>query len=371
MHNHLLCVVISSLLMLISAPEVYEFYYEYIIIGSPEQTIYITLSLTTDVIFMISANCGELNTLECPNYCYNSDFGEMYCTKECQRIDDVEWCKKPIYTRSHLFKTINSSTFALTGDFWTGNLEGHSRQIGQWAQENISFTSSISSSTLQLEDWLYVSGMIVDLRLIYANKGILGLAPGKSNFVQLLYEQNRIPKPVVSMSINRFMTLGDYNSVDCSNWWHKKAVGSSWILKFDSVHFLNQTSISNVVITFDFTSDKTYIPDVYFDLLFRSSVIVRHFDGNYHVSCDVNLDIKFTADTQQLVISSSAIIERHELRKGRCTISVFPIRDWKYDSRMYVDEPQWVFGSNFYGGFCLGYNYETNEIAIGNFIVPS
>ncbi|KAI6220697.1 hypothetical protein M3Y95_01023600 [Aphelenchoides besseyi] len=334
-------------------------------IGTPTDIIYSSVSLTTDFIFIINANCGELSTLHCPRLCYDPILSELYCTAECYKLEKVEWCSKPIYQYDDRYASTNSSTFSLTTELWRGNLENHLGQVGQWARETISFSES-----LEMNDWRFVNGMIMDSQIILNSQGIVGLAPGESNFVHLLFKEGRIPKAVVSL-FNGYLRIGDYNEQDCSDWFHKKAVGTSWLLKVDSVEFRNQTWNSNVYLTFDLTQESTYIPDDQFVELLESGLIVRHVHVDYyHVDCNLNLDLEFTINGRKLFIPTSYFVVRPFPLDDICFLSILPLSRWFPGQRLYVDEVSWVLTRQFLNHLCVGYNYETNEIGFAEFIGP-
>ncbi|KAI6220711.1 hypothetical protein M3Y95_01025100 [Aphelenchoides besseyi] len=332
-------------------------------IGTPAQHIHVYPSLTTDVIFMVSANCGELNTLKCPRYCYDPTLSELYCSALCQKLDDFEWCYKAKYETDHMFNSTNSSTSHFNGDFWRDNLQYHSNQIGPLALETMRFEPAVdaNSATLYLEDWSFVNGMILDSQLILDFQGFLGLAPGKSNLIQLLYEQNRIPKPVASVVYwQSQIKVGDYNRENCFNWWHTKAAESKWIVKLDSVVFLNQTQNTNVLMTFDLPNELTYIPDDLFDEMVESGIILGRSLAGYDIRCDVNIDLKLTINNHELFIPSFRFVTF--LSAHSCSTYIVPLREWYSGARLYVDEPNWILGWALLEDYCLAYNYENNEI---------
>ncbi|KAI6216826.1 hypothetical protein M3Y95_01255300 [Aphelenchoides besseyi] len=373
------CTLWFAIFWLANGNEVYnvEFLYPLlrINIGTPIQPISLHIDLTTDVLFVLSANCGEVNTLRCPRLCYSNDYAEMYCSLECQRLDDVEWCKKPIYTLLR-FDSTNSSSYNSTNEFRKENLRNHFAQIGQLAHETIAFTPlNDGTASLELKDWLFVNGMILDSDLIINSAGgVLGLLPGKSNLIQLLYKQRRILKPVVSiLLLLPRITIGDYNQEYCSNWWNRDAVEANWILSFDSAAFLNQTWNSNVyvTVTFDLQHDTTFIPDETFDELLDSEVIIQVLNSYYPTSCAVNFDLKFTVDNRELLVPSSNFVVKPFFDIDQCLVKLSPLRDWYSSPRLYANEPNWVLGFPFMQLFCIAFNYETNQIGIANLNDPN
>ncbi|KAI6198549.1 Peptidase A1 domain-containing protein [Aphelenchoides besseyi] len=345
-------------------------------IGTPTQHVYVYPSLTTDIIFMISANCGELNTLECPRYCYDPTLSKLYCSAVCQNLEDFEWCNKVMYDTRHKFNSTNSSTFHFNGNFWRGNLQYYSDQIGQLARETMRFKPAVSANTisLDLKDWSFVNGMILDsqfvlkennnndiCRLILNFRGFLGLAPGESNLVQLLYEQNRIPKPVASVVYwQSQIKVGDYNEENCFNWWHTKAEKSKWMVRLDSLMFFNQTRNANVLMTFDLANSYTYIPDDLFDEIVESGVIFGRSFNTYDIRCDVNFNLKLTINNHELFIPSFRFVTF--ISVNSCYTSIFPLRESHSGAQFYVDEPSWILGWALLEDYCLAYNYENNEI---------
>ncbi|KAI6220793.1 hypothetical protein M3Y95_01033900 [Aphelenchoides besseyi] len=362
----------SFFLTAIAVQEVYDLEYNNVVInlkvGTPAQNVYTRVSLTTDVIFIVSAHCGELNTLECPRYCYDPSLSKMYCRAECLEIDEIEWCNKPVYTHYlKYFDYFNSSTFELTDRFWMNTLENRLSQIGQWARETISFPplDFTNSLPLELDKWKMINGMSVDPKLIYKVSAILGLAPGKSNFVHLLFEQNRIPNPVISITNDR-MTIGDYNQQVCSHWRHWKAEGSNWILRFDSVQFYNQTMNTNVLVTFDMTTYNMFIPDELFDGLVESGIILGRSVEHYYIPCKTILELTLTRDGHQFLIPSSRLIR--PLGYKICYTQIAPFRKWQNARHLYDDEPNWILNADLLNDFCIAFNYETNEIGIADSI---
>ncbi|KAI6220779.1 hypothetical protein M3Y95_01032200 [Aphelenchoides besseyi] len=168
MHIFIAWSFLSPIIVVVCGQQVYDLYYGArvdIRIGSPIQELVACPSLTTDIIFMISANCGEVDSRRCPRYCYDPLFSEMYCTAECRGMDEIEWCKKPIYRYYKHYDSKNSSTSRRTEDVWNGVLNGHVAQVGQWTRETISFNPAPYNNTriLKMEDWLFVNGMIVNV----------------------------------------------------------------------------------------------------------------------------------------------------------------------------------------------------------------
>ncbi|KAI6181873.1 hypothetical protein M3Y98_00876000 [Aphelenchoides besseyi] len=365
----------SVTLELVTSQEIYDIYFDGSVVemhfGSPAQIIFAFPSTNTDVIFVVDVNCGQVNSTDCSRYCHSHGFREIYCPAKCQEFDDTKICKQPIDDTSHTrYNPINSSTFSSDGQFWKGNLEIHSEQIGLWSRDQILLPSADSDNTLtmKLDNWQFVDGVNLDSGLISSVDAFLGLGPGNSNFVSLLYKKKQIPKPVISIATMEYrMTVGDFNHKFCPTWLYRKAASPNWLINLDSATFMKRQWNSDVMVTFNLISRNLFIPDDQFDYLLQTGVLSTYVSKYYRVRCDANFDLKFTLDGNELLIPSSVLIDGSPF-DTKCYTSVLPIRDWYPGKRLYKDEANWVLGLSFLDNFCIGYNYETQELGISSYI---
>ncbi|KAI6240343.1 hypothetical protein M3Y99_00466200 [Aphelenchoides fujianensis] len=298
-------------------------------VGTPLQYLVLSPSTTTDITLLIDANCRPLFRADCPAYCVNTAFQQVYCPLDCVKDGHSVNCKDPAQFILENYQPLNSSTAVVSSDTWTGTLDLYTNQFGQWATDFFSFESADDDGQrLNVSEWPFVSGLVLDGGLFWNSNGVIGLAPGPSNFVQLLYERGEIPQPILSVVFDEFrFTVGDFGGDFCGEWLKFEVTNPHWMVAFQSAQLGDFHLQGNILVTFSLHLDNVFIPDEAFDRLFKKGIITNYAPNYFKILCTASIDLEFTGQDSRILLPSAFLIDGQPTDED-CYTSVLPLRDF-------------------------------------------
>ncbi|KAI6234739.1 hypothetical protein M3Y99_00763300 [Aphelenchoides fujianensis] len=231
----------------------------YMEVGTPPQPVNAIVRVTSSELVLVDGACGT-KALDCPSYCREPAFLNLYCNPNCRTVTDVEWplvCVEANF-RPFLFLSNESSSFEVVHSDWKAQYSGYKPLYGNLAADRVQFDDAefengswvgqpyaverLEFGQVLLGDPGLFLGIGVMSGVITA---IFGLGPGDRSFASQLFRAGLVPQPLISMvgfNDRRFpsgMLVGELNEFSCTNWtWFPAVDPKSWTLEVTSIKLM-------------------------------------------------------------------------------------------------------------------------------------
>ncbi|KAI6220708.1 hypothetical protein M3Y95_01024800 [Aphelenchoides besseyi] len=354
-----------------NGPQVFQIY-----VGNPKQELYAAFSLELSNTIFLDNHCALRP--KCCRYCNDETFSAMYCVAACQFIyatknlvcnpEKGDYQSLPYYlTDSRTFELLNKPiwnsrtwfTDSLSGRFFVDQLVLVADDFNQM-------------KNLEIENAVMIEGSFLDQVLFYDIDALVGFGLGENNIIQQLYAQNKIPSPVIHLSLNStifsygLLKIGAYGEDSCVYWSeHNTQNNNRWVLEVENVelngvryekkvkalitnhvnnvslpsNFMNELVGANVLKTFNDTESLIYDSDFYFD-------------------CDRPLELHMTVDGRRLTISNP-LLQQSQINDTHCLPYINQIGSLRYST-----DVDMILGWPFLNRFCISFDYDKLTIRI-------
>ncbi|KAI6219981.1 hypothetical protein M3Y95_01085000 [Aphelenchoides besseyi] len=225
--------------------------------------------------------------------------------------------------------------------------------------------------------------MLGDARLFLASSpmtgiisGVFGLAPGLNSFVNQLFQMNKIPRPLLSVSgldtkyFGNGMLVGELNEVDCTNWHqYSSVVRNGWALKSEVITFMGTKMFFNNTVLTNFVGPFFFIPTALMEMLKRDYDLRNTnpclMTGRYcySIPCNTTLLFEFRFGKINIQIDGSMLMTYGPIdtTSNRCGIYIDTYEDIRY-----AKDSQWSIGQRILDKNCLAYDYQNHQIYLGD-----